>query len=213
MRPREQAFDINTYYKYKVVTDLKTVKSEEKEQKKENYRNLIEHIGANLTKKEIQSNIKPIPISFAPPEYQNISKKYTNTKEKPIKFHEKARISNGLDVGDIAEKQIPIDFTTLMAMFDNDDEINEVDREKLLAIDLEQMGSLKDKAERLIEYLNSFSDNDSEKDNVIQKLEKKIENIKEIEDDIENIISNITKVDKIIYGPEETKVMFNLENQ
>ena len=100
-----------------------------------------------------------------------------------------------------------------MAMFDNDDEINEVDREKLLGIDLEQMGSLKDKAERLIEYLNSFSDNDTEKDNVIQKLEKKIENIKEIEDDIENIISNITKVDKIIYGPEETKIMFNLENQ
>ncbi len=214
MRPREQAFDINTYYKYKVVTDLKTVKSEEKEQQKENYKNLIDFVGANLTKKEIQSNIKITPITFPPPDYQNISKKYINTKEKPIKFHEKARISNGLDVGDIAEKQVQIDFTTLMAMFDNDDEINEVDREKLLGIDLEQMGSLKDKAERLIEYLNSFSDdNDKEKDNAIQKLEKKIESLKEIEDDIENIISNITKVDKIIFGTEETKVLFNLENK
>ena len=177
MRPREQAFDINTYYKYKVVSELKTTKSEEKEQKKQNYKNLIDYIGSNLTKKEIQSNIKPIPISFAPPEYQNISKKYTNTKEKPIKFHEKARISNGLDVGDIGEKQIPIDFTTLMAMFDNDDEINEVDREKLLGIDLEQMGSLKDKAERLIEYLNSFSDS-NEKDNAVQALEKKLKLLK-----------------------------------
>ena len=204
MRPREQAFDINTYYKHKVVTDLKTVKSEEKDQKKENYRNLIEHVGTNLTKKEIQSNIKPIPISFAPPEYLNISKKYTNTKEKPIKFHEKARISNGLDIGDIAEKQIPIDFTTLMAMFDNDDEINEVDREKLLGIDLEQLGSLKDKTGRLIDHLSSFESNE----NVVQNLEKKIDEIKILEDDIDNIVFNISKVEKIIYGPEETKVIF-----
>ena len=177
MRPREQAFDINTYYKYKVVSELKTTKSEEKEQKKQNYKNLIDYIGSNLTKKEIQSNIKLNPISFHPPEYQNISKKYTNTKEKPIKFHEKARISNGLEIDDIAEKQVPIDFTTLMAMFDNDDEINEVDREKLLGIDLEQMGSLKDKAERLIEYLNSFSDS-NEKDNAVQALEKKLKLLK-----------------------------------
>ena len=38
---------------------------------------------------------------------------------------------------------------------------------------------------------------------------KKIEEIKIIEDDIENAISNLTKIDKIIYGPEETKIIFH----
>ena len=37
---------------------------------------------------------------------------------------------------------------------------------------------------------------------------KKIGEIKVLEDDIDNIVFNIVKVDKIIYGPEETKVIF-----
>ncbi len=42
MRQRETAFDINTYYKYKVVTKLKTVRDEE--HRKENYKNLIDYV-------------------------------------------------------------------------------------------------------------------------------------------------------------------------
>ena len=206
MRQREQAFDINTYYKYKIVTDLKTVKDGTK--MKENYKNLIDFVGPNITKKELSTNSPSFPISFPPPQYENIPKKYANNKEKPIKFHEKAKVSN-LDFADIPETRIPIDFSTLMAMFDNEEEIAEVDREKLLGVDLEQMGSLKDKAGRIIEYLNSFSDNNSEeKEKVVQSLEKKIEEITIFEDDIENIISNAGKIDKIIYGTEETKITF-----
>ena len=206
MRQREQAFDINTYYKYKTTTSLKTSKDDKK--RKENYKNLIDYVGQNITKKELQTNSPSYPINFHPPEYENIPKKYANNKEKSIKFHEKAKVAN-LDFGDIPETKIPIDFTTFMAMFDNEEEIAEVDREKLLGIDLEQLGSLKDKAGRIIEYLNSFSDNSSEeKEKVIENLEKKIEEIKIIEDDIENVISNSVKIDKIIYGSEETKIVF-----
>ena len=205
MRQRETAFDINTYYKYKVVTKLKTVRDEE--HRKENYKNLIDYVGPNITKKELQTNSPSYTINVHPPEFENIPKKYANNKDKPIKFHEKARVSN-LDFGDIPETKIPIDFTTLMAMFDNEEEIQEVDREKLLGIDLEKLGSLKDKAGRILEYLNQFSDDNAHnKEKVEQNLEKKIEEIKIIEEDIENVISNIGKVDKIIYG-DETKILF-----
>ena len=84
------------------------------------------------------------------------------------------------------------------------EEKKEVDREKLLGIDLEQLGSLKDKARRLIDHLNSFENNE----NAVKMLEKKVDEIKVLEDDIDNIVFNISKVDKIIYGPEETKVIF-----
>ena len=201
MRQREQAFDINTYYKYNIVTAQKTVKDEE--HRKENYKNLINFVGPNITNKELQLNLKDGPINFKPPEYENISKKYYNNKDKPVKFHEKAKIVN-IDAGDIHESKVTVDFTTLMAMFDNDDEINEVDREKLLGIDLEQLGSLKDKAQRLIDHLSSFENNED----AVKMLEKKIDEIKVLEDDIDNIVFNISKVDKIIYGPEETKVIF-----
>jgi hypothetical protein len=209
MRQRETAFDINTYYKYKVVTKLKTVRDEE--HRKENYKNLIDYVSSNITKKEIPTSIQTNPITFRPPEYENIKKNYSNTKEKPIKFHEKAKIVN-LDVGSIKETKVSIDFPTFAAMFDNNEEIEEVDREKLLGIDLEQLGSLKDKAGRLIEYLGSFDDN-HEKDNVVKNLEKKIEDIKIMEEDIENVISNISCIDKIIYGKEETKIFFDESKQ
>jgi len=205
MRQREQAFDINTYYKFNAITAQKAVKDEE--HREENYTKLTNFVGPNITNKELQLNLKDGPISFKPPEYENISKKYYNNKDKPIKFHEKAKIVN-IDVGDIKESKVSVDFTTLLAMFDSDDEINEVDREKLLGIDLEQMGSLKDKAGRLIDHLSSFENNED----VVQMLQKKIDEIKNLEEDIDNIVFNISKVDKIIYGPEETKFIFKKEN-
>ena len=115
--------------------------------------------------------------------------------------------AENIDAGDIHESKVTVDFTTLMAMFDNDDEINEVDREKLLGIDLEQLGSLKDKTGRLIDHLSSFESNE----NVVQNLEKKIDEIKILEDDIDNVVFNVSKVDKIIYGAEETKVFFKMD--
>ena len=47
--------------------------------------------------------------------YENIKKNYSNTKEKPIKFHEKAKIVN-LDVGSIKETKVSIDFPTFAAI-------------------------------------------------------------------------------------------------
>ena len=206
MRQREPAFDINTYYKHKITVETKLIKNEAN--RKENYKNLIDYVGQNITKKEIPSNNPTFQINFHPPQYENISKKYNSNKGKTIKFHEKARLTN-LDFGDIPEKKIPIDFTTLMAMFNNEEEIEEVTKENLLGINLEKLGNLKDKVERITAHVNSFSgNNQKEKGKALEKLNQKYEEIKNVQDDIDNVISNISKVDKIIFGEEETKILF-----
>ena len=204
MRPREQSYDINTYYKYKVININKLDKDETKI--KDHYKTLQDYVSSNITKKELPSNEPLNTIHFPPPKYEGIKKSYV-TKEKPVKFHEKATIAN-IDAGDINTSQKPINFLYFMAMFDNNEEIAEVDVEKFLSIDLEKLGSLKDKALRIIDYINSYDIRGKDKEEVLKSLNEKIEQIKITEEDIENIISNLNSIDKIIYGPEETKVIF-----
>lgn len=204
MRPREQSYDINTYLKYKVINSNKISKDLTK--RKESYKILQEYVNNNITKKELTTNEPSYSIHFLPPKYEGFKKSYV-TKEKPIKFHEKATIAD-IDAGDINASQKPINFQNFMAMFDNKEEISEVDAEKFLSIDLEKLGSLKDKASRIIDFINSYNITGNEKEEVLNSLNDKIEQIKTTEEDIENIISNLDSIDKIIYGPEETKVVF-----
>ena len=205
MRPREQSYDINTYYKFKVINSNKIIKDESK--RKENYKILKDYVKSNITKKELTTNHCINPIHFPPPKYEGFKKNYYATKQKPIKFHEKATISN-LDVGDITSGSKKVSFQTFMAMFDNEEEIAEVDIEKFLSIDLEKLGSLKDKTSRIIDYINCSNSRGSEKNETIQSLNNKIEEIKNTEENIENIISNLKSIDNITYGPEETKIAF-----
>ena len=90
----------------------------------------------NITNKELQLNLKYFPISFKSPLYEIIPKKYYNNKNKPVKFHEKAKMVN-IYIGNLKESKVSVDFSTLMIIFDNDENINEVARENLLGIDLE----------------------------------------------------------------------------
>ena len=204
MRPRETSYDINSYYKYKIVSTNKITKDNSK--KKENYKTLIDYVNSNITNKELTTNSPSHIINFHPPKYEGIKRSYV-TKEKPVKFHEKATISS-IEAGEINSCQKPVNFQTFMAMFDNKEEIQEVDLEKLLCIDLEKLGSLKDKTNRVIDFVNSFDVNEKEKETAMKSFEDKIEQIKGTEEDIDNIVSNLNSIDKIIYGPEETKVIF-----
>ena len=199
MRPRESSYDINSYYKYKIVNTNKITKNDSK--KKENYKILIDYVNSNITNKELTTNSPSHVINFHPPKYEGIKRSYI-TKEKPVKFHEKATISS-IETGDINSCQKPINFQTFMAMFDNKEEIQEVDIEKLLCIDLEKLGSLKDKTSRVIDFVNSFDVNEKEKENAMKSFEDKIDQIKDTEGDIDNIVSNLNSIDKIIYGAED----------
>ena len=205
MRPREQSYDINTYSKYKIINSTKIEKDDKK--KKENYHKLIDYVNSNITKKELTTNSPSHIINFHPPKYEGIKRSYV-TKEKPVKFHEKATISC-VEAGDINACQKPVNFQTFMAMFDSKEEIQEVDTEKLLCIDLEKLGSLKEKTSKIIEFVNYNDDiNENDKNKALESFNDKIEEIKNTEDDINNIISNLSSIDKIVHGPEETKVIF-----
>ena len=105
MRPREQSYDINTYYKYKVINSNKITKEDSKKQ--ENYKILKDYVNSNLTKRELTSNAPSHTIHFQPPKYEGAKRSYI-TKEKPIKFHEKATIT--LETGDINSSQKPVNF-------------------------------------------------------------------------------------------------------
>ena len=93
-------------------------------------------------------------MHYPPLKYEGIKRSYA-PKEKPIKFHEKTTITS-IDAGDIYQYQKFVIFQNFMAMFDNEEEIAEVDVEKYLSIDLEKLGSLKDNTIRIIDYINSF---------------------------------------------------------
>ena len=100
-----------------------------------------------------------------------------------------------------------------MAMFDNEEEINEVDIEKLLKVDYEKLGEYKDKIGNIVEYAKGLDYDDEDenktKKEVIDYLNAKLAQIKSNEENIENVIVNIDKVDKIAYGPLVSKVYFN----
>ena len=73
---------------------------------------------------------------------------------------------------------------------------------------MEKLGSMKEKTNRIIEYISSFDLNEKEKEEVIKSLEDKIQQINTSQEDMDNILSNLNSIDKIIYGPEETKIIF-----
>ena len=204
MRPREQSYNLNSYFKHKIIHANKIVKDDSK--KEENFKILKDYVNTNITKKELSSNTPANIINFRPPKYEGIKRSYV-TKERPVKFHEKATIC-GIESGDINASQKPVNFQTFMAMFENEEEIDEVDVEKFLSIDLEKLGSMKEKTNRIIEYISSFDLNEKEKEEVIKSLEDKIQQINTSQEDMDNILSNLNSIDKIIYGPEETKIIF-----
>ena len=208
MRQRELSYDLNTLLKYQIVQDNKIVKDESK--KKENYSTLKEYASLNITKKEPTPSTSQIHnIPFNPPKYEFQKRMYIS-KDKHLKFHEKAsivKLEQGVG-GEINSSQKSVNFTNLMAMFD-EDEINEFEIDKLLNIDLEKNNILKDKLGTIIQYVNGCNCPDSQiKKEVLGILNDKMQQLINNENNMNNVAGNIENIDKIVYGNEETKVVF-----
>ena len=177
--------------------------------KKENYEQLEEYAGANLSKKEPDSIEVNHNIPIKPPKPSN-SKRIYSSKGKPIKFHESASVAklNQSDLGEINSSQKQVNFLTFMSMFD-ENEINEIDMEQLLGISYEKFGELKEKLGRIIEYVKVAQG--SGKNEALNMLKDKMNQIDNNIQNIDNISSNIENIDKIIYGTNETKVVFQMK--
>ena len=209
MRQRELSYDLNTLLKYQIVQDNKIVKDESK--KKENYSTLKEYASLNITKKEPTPSTSQIHnIPFKPPKYEFQKRMYIS-KDKHLKFHEKASIVK-LEQGvgsEINSSQKSVNFLNLMAMFE-EDEINEFEIDKLLNLDLEKNTILKEKLGKIIEYVNKCNCPEPQiKKEVLGILNEKMQQLKNNENNMENVAGNIENIDKIIYGNEETKVVLH----
>ena len=213
MRSRAISFSINTVTKKNIV-DTNNLKSDQDENAtKETIAKCI--LSNYLKKSDIKENAPTHNIKLPPPNYVGTRKDYVNKTLKPIRFHERANISTyEMKIyEDINESKVEINFLKLMAMFDNEEEINEVDIEKLLKVDYEKLGEYKDKIGNIVEYAKGLDYDDEDenktKKEVIDYLNAKLAQIKSNEENIENVIVNIDKVDKIAYGPLVSKVYFN----
>ena len=213
MRARAISFSINTITK-KSIVDTNNLKSDQDENAtKETIAKCI--LSNYLKKSDIKENAQTHNIKLPPPNYVGTRKDYVNKTLKPIRFHERANISTyEMKIyEDINESKVEINFLKLMAMFDNEEEINEVDIEKLLKVDYEKLGEYKDKIGNIVEYAKGLDYDDEDenktKKEVIDYLNAKLAQIKSNEENIENVIVNIDKVDKIAYGSLVSKVYFN----
>lgn len=213
MRARAISFSINTVTK-KSIVDTNNLKAEQDENATKEA--IAKSILSNYLKKsDIKENAPTHNIKLPPPNYVGIRKDYVNKTLKPIRFHERANISTyEMKIyEDINESKVEINFLKLMAMFDNEEEINEVDIEKLLKVDYEKLGEYKDKIGNIVDYAKGLDyedeDENKKKKEVIDYLNAKLAQIKSNEENIENVIVNIDKVDKIAYGPLVSKVYFN----
>ena len=207
MRPREVSYGINTAMKFKILQSNNITRDDTK--KKENYEQLEEYATSNLIKKEPDS-IEPshnIPLHPIKPDN---TKRIYSLKGKPIKFHENASIAklNQSDLGEINSSLKHVNFLTFMAMFD-ENEIDEIDMEQLLGINYEKLGQLKEKLGRIMDYVKQAKGEG--KNEALAVLNDKLKQIDNNIKNADNVSGNIENIDKIIYGANETKVVFQMK--
>ena len=207
MRQRELSYDINTLMKYKIIKNNNIEKNESKFD--DNYEILKDYTLLNMKKKE------PVPpfhqkynIPFKPPKYEFQKRMYV-TKDKHLKFHQKASIVKlEQGVGNaINSSQKNISFLNLMAMFD-EDEINEFEFDKLLNMNKEESEKLKEKLGKIIDFVENCDCPDKlTQQQVVGVLNEKMQQIKNNENNIDIVTDNIQNIEKIVYGKEGIKVV------
>ena len=213
MRSRAPAFIINTKTKRSIVNETNTSVAGHRDESTANMSN-------NIAEKNIFPcpvlNVDSVPVINLPvPEFSYAKKIYNSNSDIYLKIHPKAimPVKDDKQMKKFAENEVQneVNFVTLMAMFDNENEISEVDIEQLLGIDMEKLGELKEKLENIIRYLKSLDlDNNGEKykKDLINKLNVKIQEIHGNEENIKNVMCNVDKITKIKYGNKITKISF-----
>ena len=92
-------------------------------------------------------------------------------------------------------------------MFD-ENEIEEMNIEELLGVDLEKLGNMKQKLNKIMNYVNNAQGGKNDAVKILKEKSKQID--KNIEN-IKNVGTNVENIDKIIFGENETKVIFQLK--
>ncbi len=224
MRNRSSAFAITDNAKKRMTQELGITDDTREETSKKIITNYMEDkIKENeeLYDKSNQSN-QNYRLNFQAPQYLDIKKEYvtvsgsgsrskTINNDKPIKFHEKARVFSTLDknyTSDIVSHSQKVNFNTFLGMFKNDDEIEELEIQDLLNIDYEKIGELKERASNLTEITSSLPSEEGN-DELLVFLCEKLNEIKKNEINIQVFINNLNNVESVEYSGGKTDVYFN----
>lgn len=214
MRSRAPAFSLNTVTKQSIINSTDVL--QETDQSKVSNQ-LSTYINSNVLEQlEINEELNRNFIKIATPKYMDIKKDYANKQAKPLKFHEKANLTK-LELKtyeDIKESQPEINMIKLLAMFDSEEELNEVDIENLLEINTEKLGQCKDQLLTVIEYMQNLpaetAQDQETKEHAISHLKGKIDEIMINEKNVDNIKFNLDKVTSINYDELKTTVSFSM---
>jgi hypothetical protein len=213
MRSRAPAFIINTKTKRNIVTETNSSISGHQDESTLNMFNKINE--KNIFPCPILNEGRAPVINLPVPEFTYAKKTYNSNSDVYLKIHPKAimPVKDDKQMKKFAENEVQneVNFVTFMAMFDNENEISEVDIEQLLGIDMEKLGALKEKLENIIRYLKSLdldSNGEKYKKDLINKLNVKIQEIRGNEENIKNVMCNVDKITKIKYGNKITKISF-----
>jgi hypothetical protein len=202
MRPREISYSIGTNTKYKILQGNNITK----ENAKSNRAQLEEYISSNYPKNEPDSIEPTYNIPLPPPAPEN-NKKIV-AKGKFLKFHEKASIVN-FNKNDIVEisSQNQIKFSTLMAMFDEEELKNSnIELEEIFGTSKENLEDLKSKTLEIFNKVkNAKGEGIKEAKSV---LKEKINQISSNIESLGELKNNVDKIDSIIYGENEVKVIY-----
>ena len=222
MRARTEGFNLNTYYKYNIIKDnnfskkeLNKIISKEKPMK-ETFYNLTNYLQNTLID-SFPTHSNPVDnykINIECPKISNNSKSFkTLTKDnKPIKFSEKAYVPE-LDnnvIGTLEEKIVNIDFNKFLAMFDNEEELDDITIENLLNIDNNENNENLQKLNVIYNNIKEKCENDEFKEEALKYIDDLKEEYKTNEDNIENLMCNIDKAKDIVFDNENIKINFNI---
>lgn len=211
-RNRSTAISITNNEKIRISTQIGlTGNSQEDDEKITHY--LEEKMKNENKYNNVYSFKNEYQIDVVPPTYLDIKKEYYTKHDKPILFHEKAKIIDCLDkkfVGDIEPYSQHIDFHSFLSQFKNEEEVNNLEIQDLLNIDFEKLGCIKEKATEFIQNASNLAEagNEQGEDSLLIFLCEKLNDIKRNERNIQLFINNIDRVEGIIFGENKTQVNF-----
>jgi hypothetical protein len=209
MRTRSNVISITNNTKQKLTQEIEQNSYITDEQRKALIENFIQH-NDNIpieTKSGTDLN-----INIKPPNYVDFKKDYNTKDDKPIMFHERAKIVNTLNkkyIGDIEQYSQHVDFQSFLSIFKNEDEINDLEIQDLLNLDFERIGELKERASGLIEASTQVKENTLESDELLLFFCEKLNDLKRNEINVQLFVNNIHKVDSLVFSENKTQVYFN----
>lgn len=207
MRPRDVSFNINARMKDRIVKDNEITKDIPKDECKEK---LEEDSKSRFPQEEINENTLNL-ITFAIPQYKDTKLDFPTRNAKPLKIHEKGFIAK---VDPKFYEYFPngrqtIDFLKMVGLFENQEQINEVDAESLLDVNMEKYGEFSEKLDQFLSAAQGAEFSNGQIQNeVLNFLQEKKNEVDMNIENVKNVACNVDKIDKIVYG-DKTEIFFN----